>query len=78
VLGGDRSPVGVERVVKTKEVCVGGAVVAQDVVNTAGEGVDGTVDGAGAFLLDALAFDSIFLVGHSNGGFSRRQKCSQW
>jgi hypothetical protein len=52
--------------------------VAQDVVNTAGEGVNGTVDGAGAFLVDALAFDSIFLVGHSNGGFSSSQKHSQW
>jgi hypothetical protein len=28
--------------------------------------------------VDALTFDSIFLVGHSNGGFGRLQKCGQW
>jgi hypothetical protein len=78
VLGGYSSPVGVEGVVKAKEVCVGGAVVAHDVVNTAGEGVDGTVDVACAFLVDALAFDSILLVGHSNGCFSSSQERSQW
>jgi hypothetical protein len=71
-------PVGVERVPEIEYVCVGGAVVAENVVNTAGEGVNGTVDGASVFLVDALAFDSFFLVGHLNGCLSSSQKCSQW
>jgi hypothetical protein len=77
VLGGDCAPVGVERVVKTEEVCVGSAVVAEDVVYPAGKGVNGTICGAGAFLVDALTFDFIFLVGHLDGCFGNRQESSQ-
>jgi hypothetical protein len=77
VLGGDCAPVGVEGVVKTEEVCVGGAVVAEDVVYPACEGVNGTIHGASAFLVDALTFDSIFLVGHSDGCFGSSQESSQ-
>ena len=41
---------------------VGGATVAEDVVNSAGQCFDGAVCVAGALLVDVLAFDAIFLV----------------
>ena len=47
-------------------------------MDTAGQGVDGTVDGASAFLVDALALDTVFLVRHSNGGFRSSEEGRQW
>ena len=54
-----------------------GALVAENVVDPACKGFDRAVGGACAFLMDTLAFDTIFLVGHSNGGLCSIEECSQ-
>jgi hypothetical protein len=78
VLGSYGAPGGEKGVFETEEACGWGAVIAEDVVDTAGQGVDGTVDGASAFLVDALALDTVFLVRHSNGGFRSSEEGRQW
>ena len=70
VLGGYGAPVGVQRVGVIVYCSVEGAVVAEDVVDPSGQRFDGAVGGSSAFLMNALAFDSVFLVGHTNGCFS--------
>jgi hypothetical protein len=70
VLGSDAAPCGAEGVEVVVDAVVQGPSMGQHVVDTTGQGFDGTVVGAGAFLVDALAFDPIFLVWHSDGGLS--------
>ena len=43
--------------------------MAENVMNPGGKRFDWAVIGAGAFLVDALAFDAVFLIRHSDGGF---------
>ena len=52
-----------EGVVVGEDAGSGWAMVTEDVMDPAGKGFDGAVGGAGAFLVDALAFDAILLVG---------------
>ena len=69
VLGSDGVPARVERVGKVEKASGGRAGVAENVMNPGGKRFDWAVIGAGAFLVDALAFDAIFLIRHSDGGF---------
>ena len=55
-----------------------GAAVGEDVVDSAGQGFDWAVVGAGAFVVDALAFDAALLVGNSHGGFGGLEQCREW
>ena len=42
--------------------CAGRALMGHDVVDSSGQGFDGAVLSLGAFHMDALAFDAVFLV----------------
>ena len=50
----------------------------QDVVDSTGQGLDWAVEGASAFLVDALAFDTILLIGHANGGLCCSEEGGEW
>ena len=54
------------------------AVVGHDCVHTACQGLDRTVDGASAIIVDALALDAIFLVRDAHGGFYSSQQGAEW
>jgi hypothetical protein len=74
VLGGDGFPAGVKGVAVVENAGVDWAVVAENVVDPTGQGFDGAIDGASAFLMDALAFDSIFLVWDSDSSLRSGEK----
>ena len=60
-VGGGDSPVGgAERVFDSVNGGGRGAAIGEDVVDPAGEGFDGTVDGSGAVAGDALPLGAIF------------------
>jgi hypothetical protein len=48
--------------------------MAEDVMDTTGKGFDGAAGGASAFIVDALAFYPILLVGYPHCGFGCHQK----
>ena len=50
----------------------------QDVGDSTGQGLDWAVEGASAFLVDALAFDTILLIGHANGGLCCSEEGGEW
>ena len=74
VFGSDVAPGVVERVVHVVDWGIQGATMGKNVGHPAGKGLDWAVRGVCALMMDALAFDTILLVGHVNGGFSSHEE----
>ena len=78
-IGGDGAPVGVEWVAVAADGQVLGAiVVGHNVVDASGQGLDGAHVGAEGFLVDALSFDPILLVGELEGGVVGSAQRGKW
>ena len=53
------------------------SAIAHDVVDSASKGFDWVVDVTSAFLMHALAFDSILLVWYADGSVGCSKECGQ-
>ena len=49
--------------------CVVGSTIGHDVMDSSCQGFDGAIDVAGAFVVDALSFDTTLLIRNSHSGF---------